>query len=259
MLQNLNMGVKRKLDDIEPVPESMTLGYQRQSILNISMCKLRKSPTKRVEPPLLRSVLILNTLKYIENELKKEGVPSVSSESAFTIPDADPQSVAMDVLPSQDTSLVDSNKMDMEVSPCPAQFQQIGPLPSIDTFVGSRVVSSESKPQLDSPVPTVDICKSSNFDLIDSSQSNYFSSFRVEEMLSDIDFTFSDFDVYSSIATGMKLTPLSAEDVVHSFPHQNGSPNENYTNILSSGVSPFCKSEAAFDDLENIMQILVGS
>jgi hypothetical protein len=79
-------GVKRKYDEVEggggnsqacPAPD------ERQSILNISMCKLRTSPTRRVEPSLRRSVLIFNTLRHIEVKLRQEGVklnPAAKSE-----------------------------------------------------------------------------------------------------------------------------------------------------------------------------------
>ena len=66
--------MKRKLEDMDVDDDSLlTSSEQRQSVLDISMLKLRSGPVKKVEPSLRRSVLIFNTLKSIEAELREEG------------------------------------------------------------------------------------------------------------------------------------------------------------------------------------------
>lgn len=235
----MGQGVKRKLDELECENHP---GSQRQSILDISVGKLQgKNTKKRVEPPLLRSVLILNTLKHIESELLKEGMQSPTSTSAYSIPEVDPNSTVIDFLPDQE----DRGKVDLS--------SQSGPLPSIDTFVASKVPFTDFKTD-------VTIEKSPMSSVTEASLTLYQSSpIRMEEVFSDLDFSVCDYDIFSTISSGMKLTPLSAEEVLHSFPNSSSTYGDNYTNLMNANVSHFCKTETALDDLDNIMQILVGS
>ena len=232
------MGMKRKLEDFDP--NETKPGGQRQSILDISVGKLHTNTIKKVEPPLLRSVLILNTLKHIETELLKEG-SHISNNSSFAFPKADLKSDIIDILPA------DSYKMETDLSP----QSQCGPLPSIDTFVGTKIVS------VDSSKEEMDISDRGS----ESTLATLFpASFRIEEMLAEFDLSMPDADSASSYTfNGVKLPALSADDIVHSFP--NSGTSENFTTFLGGGVSPFCKGESAvpMEDLDNIMQILVGS
>ncbi|KAL4237249.1 hypothetical protein ACF0H5_001968 [Mactra antiquata] len=229
----MGQGVKRKIEDneCERCPQN-----QRQSILDISVGKLHVKTKKKVEPPLLRSVLILNTLKHIESELLKEGVQTPTNTSAFAIPEVDPNSTVIDFLPEQ------------TISPKPET--KSGPLPSIDTFVGSRAMVIDTKDHvLEKPVTSF----TENF----SFSSFHAAPFRMEEVFNDFDITMCDYDAFSS---GSNLTPLSAEEVLHSFPNNGSSfSNDSFTTLSNASLTPFCKGETALDDLENIMQILVGS
>lgn len=239
----MGQGVKRKLDDLEL---EKTACNQRQSILNISVGKLQVKSVKRVEPPLLRSVLILNTLKHIETELRKEGVQSPTNTSAFTIPEVDPNSTIIDFHPDQQQQ----SSKPLETSPT----EQTGPLPSIDTFVGTRVSVMEESLKLSAESSTFASVTEASLATI------YQSPFRMEEVLSELDFTMCDYDMFTAVSSNNKLTPLSAEEVLHSCPNSSSNFNsETYTTLTNATLSPFCKSETAFDDLDNIMQILVGS
>ena len=237
----MGQGVKRKLEDIEL---EKSPGNQRQSILDISVGKLQTKNVKRVEPPLLRSVLILNTLKHIESELLKEGMQSPTTCSTFSIPEVDPNSTVIDFLPEQD------DHPGMEIST--SQPSQTGPLPSIDTFVGPKLSYPEVKmlETINEKSPIASVTEAS-LTLYQS------SSLQMEEILNDFDFSVCDYDMFSSLSNGMKLTPLSAEEVLHSFPNPNTTCAESYANLVNAPLT-FCKGES-FDDLDNIMQILVGS
>lgn len=235
----MGQGMKRKLDELESDRSPRT---QRQSILDISVGKLHLKTMKRVEPPLLRSVLILNTLKHIESELLKEGVQSPTNTSAFTIPEVDPNSTVIDFLPEQNIA------QKMETVP-----GQSGPLPSIDTFVGSRAMITETK-----EVPSEKF-SSSNAEALSTNQYQP-PSFRMEEVFSDFDLPLCDYDMFPAVSSGTNLTQLSAEEVLHSFPNSGSNfISESLTTLSNASLTPFCKGETAFDDLENIMQILVGS
>lgn len=239
----MGQGVKRKLEDLEG---DKTPNSQRQSILDISVGKLQLKTVKRVEPPLLRSVLILNTLKHIELELLKEGMQSPTNTSTYTIAEVDPNSTVIDFLPEPDHPDVHS-KVDIPLSQC-------GPLPPIDTFVGAKIsfVDQKQTNAEKSPINTV----------TEASLSTLFPPlYRMEDVLSDFDFSVCDYnDMFSSISNSVKLTPLSAEEVLHSFPNSGSTFSESYTNLVNASVvSQLCKGEPALDDLDNIMQILVGS
>ena len=106
------VGVKRKYDEMEGVTEaddtatptssasSTSYPVQRQSILNISMFKLRTPPCKK-EPSLRRSVLIFNTLRYIEQELKQEGCKFMPPPPPIVFPPAE-QDMTLDPPPPMD-------------------------------------------------------------------------------------------------------------------------------------------------------------
>lgn len=64
-------GVKRKLPEVDGDEEFHGRCLQRQTVFNISICKLQKSFT-RPEPVLFRTVLISNTLRLIEEDIKEE-------------------------------------------------------------------------------------------------------------------------------------------------------------------------------------------
>lgn len=115
------VGVKRKYDEMEgddddcvggggvggaltasaasPVSSSTYLA-QRQSILNMSMCKLRTPAQGRREPSLRRSVLIFNTLRSLESELRREGCAFLPPPAPIVFPPSpSEQDMTLDPLP----------------------------------------------------------------------------------------------------------------------------------------------------------------
>ena len=72
MLTERGHGVKRKLSEVDGEGEVLHgRCIQRQTVFNISICKLQKSFT-RPEPVLCRTVLISNTLRLIEEDMREE-------------------------------------------------------------------------------------------------------------------------------------------------------------------------------------------
>ena len=71
MLTERAHGVKRKLPEVDGDGEFHGRCLQRQTVFNISICKLQKSFT-RPEPVLFRTVLISNTLRLIEEDIREE-------------------------------------------------------------------------------------------------------------------------------------------------------------------------------------------
>ncbi|CAC5361079.1 unnamed protein product [Mytilus coruscus] len=243
------MGLKRKFD--EPAETGI---FQRQSILDISMFKLQSNPVKRVEPSLLRSVLILNTLKHIEVELQKDGVQSSLPDSAsFSLDDN--SDISMDILPDlhathdhifqNDTNVLNTSKA------------TTSPLPPIETFVELSNVSCTGPNALK---PHDDRTRCDKNDFFQSHQFHSASPTKVEDMLADLDFSQTDFDIFSTLASSMKLTPLSAEEVIHSFPVHSNVITESYASLFNASVNnSTCKGEVLPEEIENIMQILVGT
>ena len=74
----LTRGSKRRLSDTDE-NERITL---RQMVLNMSICKLQKDQGRK-EPALLRSVIITNTVRNIENEMDEEMMMSFNEEQYF--------------------------------------------------------------------------------------------------------------------------------------------------------------------------------
>ncbi|XP_016369600.1 SERTA domain-containing protein 2-like [Sinocyclocheilus rhinocerous] len=78
----LGKGLKRKLEreeenEVMSCPQEASPAcywLQRQTVLNLSLLKLHSRPGHS-EPGLARRVLITNTLRHIQDELRREGVP----------------------------------------------------------------------------------------------------------------------------------------------------------------------------------------
>lgn len=72
MLTERAHGLKRKLSEVDGDGQVLHgRCFQRQTVFNISICKLQKSFT-RPEPVLCRTVLISNTLRLIEEDIREE-------------------------------------------------------------------------------------------------------------------------------------------------------------------------------------------
>ncbi|TRY57047.1 hypothetical protein DNTS_023948 [Danionella cerebrum] len=69
----LGRGVKRKLSMCEDSTQDMPYPQQRQLVLDLCLDKLQRCQ-QRVEPSLHRSVLLSNTLRQIQDEMRQEGV-----------------------------------------------------------------------------------------------------------------------------------------------------------------------------------------
>lgn len=68
----LGRGVKRKLSTCEDPAQDLPYPQQRQLVLDLCLDKLQ-SCQRRAEPSLHRSVLLANTLRQIQQEMRQEG------------------------------------------------------------------------------------------------------------------------------------------------------------------------------------------
>lgn len=253
MLSSLH-SMKRKLDD-DAAPEKKIYGMERQSVFNMSMCKLKMSPIKRVEPSLWRSVLILNTLKQIECELEEEGEPvkPVFDPGILSGPEC-----VLDTLPEVDGSLLTG----VEILTLQSNPQVVVPYTAASDRLDKDAAVSGS-PTLQDLSPTKYMFKDFSEPVLPlpGAMPSSPNCIKVDEMLTDVDLSHDDFDMFSSLAASMKLTsltPLSAEEVLHSFPGHNGSSlPETYSTLLNTQFNHYCKNDR-MDELDNIMQIIVG-
>ncbi|CAL8091658.1 unnamed protein product [Orchesella dallaii] len=81
-----NSGEEFDASDDEDEDELCTYKQQRSTVLHLSLCKLNKFRTNCVEPSLHRSVLICNTLRHIEQEIRNEDEADESLKSRERLP-----------------------------------------------------------------------------------------------------------------------------------------------------------------------------
>ncbi|XP_041352391.1 uncharacterized protein LOC121370921 [Gigantopelta aegis] len=260
--------MKRKADHL--FGDEVSYGNQRQSILDMSMCKLKTSPPKRIEPCLRRSVLILNTLKHIETELKTEGIYfPAPSEAAFNLGESQLEKLTLDPLPESEFSnaspVQSVTRMD-GICQLPVPLKSVGMLPDFREQ-DRTVLDLVPCPML--PVESPQISKALLKTLPEDSNNNLLSTIAcvansstwTEDLLGDVDVSLCDLDLLT-LSSAMKFAPLSADEVIHSFPNSSSHPGDPASALGASPLVPgsrsTCKSDSLLDDLDNIMQILVG-
>ncbi|CAI9724492.1 Hypothetical predicted protein [Octopus vulgaris] len=278
------MGVKRKFDDLEASVDLQCYGKQRQSILNITMQKLCTIPERRVEPPLYRNVLIRNTLKHIEQELHDEGItlpmmPSMDSNFSYT--NMDSSDCFLDHLPTDSSDSQDKGNHDI--------VNSITGLRPLDYTTSEHMDMTETGETNIAVSPTV---RSVNGDSSSSSVVPLMTSLdrlstfegsvsiaqipsptsplqKADDIFGDIDLSPFDVDFVALANSSSKLTPLSAEEVLHTFPgvtttnlSSPTSPSSataetpTYTSLINTQCSSYCRTDV-LEDLDNIMQILI--
>ena len=314
--------IKRKFDEVEE-PRMMVYSEEPQSILNMSMCKLRMPPVRR-EPSLRRSVLIFNTLRHIERELKRQGlvIPPAPSPGLWQ-----PEDMAMDTLdpppgaevpteapptpfhhpPSSPSYYSTPSMMCSDFHNYNASYTEYSETPReaehLDTDSSSGESSDDSNDGFpDSPGAPVSPPTSSYLDLDSPSNTTTWSdlltsscqgqghqtSFLVNSMstgspkwscstaptfttlqtfstfsgasltssvsysgsqqdaFGDIDISMYDFDLATISPTMKQLSPANPEELLLSIPASAESSTTSF------------KSDLLGDDLDHIMQILVG-
>ncbi|XP_074658867.1 uncharacterized protein LOC141911727 isoform X3 [Tubulanus polymorphus] len=284
MLGPVQFGVKRKLDDA--CLYDLPYHEQRQSILNISMCKLRTAPVKKVEPSLLRSVLIFNTLKFIEGELHREGISLSKANTPSLLPSIQSDALTLDPPPSGGQT---QNNTVVVLRP-ESKLAVTEPTDQHATTATEKPSESSSNKDLlplenSSTSNAIDInCNvsysngknrwpASVWDYITNASNNnntggvgdFYSNEcaplsspaaveRVDDLFGDVDSDPSvpDVTMYEDLFSPLtsKLTPLSADELMHAFP-----TNDAYS-YANAGVN--CRGDLLSDDLDHIMQVLIG-
>ena len=268
-------GVKRKLSD----GDCELRCHQRQTVFNISLCKLQRNSCAS-EPVLCRTVLIANTVKLIEREIEEErkicGEPEfgcVSNEQTVcrTVL-ARPErtaSIELDVnpchTPSRQSNDSSSKLVDFEfelgmlgekiAEELEFQVHRLGESGDRQRTLNNFTSEENRSFTLDSSTKKLDQTRAAEAsyrqdferDLI--AASNLLGLELNEEVVfSDVDVSLYDFDL------GTSTLPVEIEELC-----------ANAFNICHSvsrcGESLKLEraSEHLFDDLDQVMQILVGS
>ncbi|XP_051873724.1 SERTA domain-containing protein 2 [Pristis pectinata] len=277
----LAKGLKRKLSDYEEnmagVPGAFDstpgLPYtlQRQLVLNMCLIKLQ-SCRMLVEPNLHRSVLIANTVRQIQEEMRQEGSHEASSSCNGPNPIPDTHipcqggteltgssvlNASPDLNGSSDFSesqlenslvLVSDNDMSSAISSILKDLdfmEDISPSPC-PTPAGESDVNVhlpfEDRPQEIRPVETV----FGSFEI--SNSTSYLTDLAFDDIFEDIDTSMYDSDLCLLPSTSVRSPPATVDDVPKPF---------QLCNSTSVNAIQICRVDLS--DLDHIMEILVGS
>ncbi|XP_042603113.1 SERTA domain-containing protein 2-like isoform X2 [Cyprinus carpio] len=232
----LGRGVKRKLSTCEDPAQDLPYPQQRQLVLDLCLDKLQ-SCQRRAEPSLHRSVLLANTLRQIQQEMRQEGETCL------------PPAPLGPSLPLTST---------------PRHFPDLPPVP-LDCPPPLTGALSPSFPLMMAEDEEVQLCGTENETLLPSlageddtrSSDSLFSSFEITNSTSYLTDLPLD-DIFEDIDTSM----YDSSDIsVLAFPAQRSSGVDDGLKTLSSCTSSsslqLCLSD--INDLDHIMEILVRS
>ncbi|XP_060684450.1 SERTA domain-containing protein 2-like [Hemiscyllium ocellatum] len=279
----LAKGLKRKLSDYEEnmagVPGAFDsnpgLPYtlQRQLVLNMCLIKLQ-SCRMLVEPNLHRSVLIANTVRQIQEEMRQESSQEGSNicSGASSVPDSYTASQASIELTGTPSSIQNSS-LDLNISSDFSENQIENSLVVVSDDDMSSAISSILK-DLDfmedispspCPAPAGEDDPNSDTSLADRPQetrpaetvfgsfeitnsTSYLTDLAFDDIFDDIDTSMYDSDLCLLPLTPTRTPPANVDDVSKPF---------QLCNSASVNTIQICRVDLS--DLDHIMEILVGS
>lgn len=279
MLTERAHGVKRKLSEVDGYGHGRYI--QRQTVFNISICKLQKSFT-RPEPILCRTVLISNTLRLIEEDIREE---RKTSEMTVVSKLSDGQTLERPVNNSERVTFVSHNigtrsREGCETSKSFLTFEQEL------TILGDKMVKELEFDVYKSPNTVQEMPAKAKLGVVgqDTSPSTADSNNNTSVIEKGINCNNEGMikEITCGSLLGLELTEeLEFKDVdvsLYDFDVPNGSfPidfdefcnawNLGSTSVAARSLPSRCSdsvklervNESAFDELDQVMQILVGS
>ena len=267
-------GSKRRLSDVDD-NERLT---QRQTVLNMSICKLQKDYGRK-EPPLLRQILISNTVHKIEQEMDEESQMNLlKNEELYPIYGKLIEADFRDWTKREAMALVDESKNPEEIR---ASFADIGTDISSnsknkDGSCDGLTVDDEPnrepnkfgaigdhRKQNQSQCTRKQIVKqngyqSLGFDLKIWEDSNQLhlpmiSLPPANENITDIETFFHDIDISLYDFDFMAWSPQ-----MHDWKQSTDQPLLTWPSLSCGAEAEKKKGDSFFDDLDQIMQVLVG-
>ncbi|KAK6470638.1 SERTA domain-containing protein 2-like isoform X1 [Huso huso] len=283
-------GLKRKLPEEGDLPEGAAVqkgsglySAQRQSVLNISLDKYNRGQ-RLLEPSLRRSVLIANTLRQIQEEIRQEasdsGTPQISTPPVTQVSPLSESSSLKEALPtptppsrlsmenhpmglgdSDDWTLLSSEEdfslssaissllkeLDVVIDGSPAPSPQRTPLGSIENLETEKADKQEPCRAESKHGGCPEGCRPSEtaFGNLEIMSSSYLCDVALDDLFLDIDTS-----VYEREAGSLGSRTLSS-----------AASDEFLKYLPSCHPSSFSMNPNARDlnELEHIMEILVGS
>ena len=264
-------GSKRRLSDVDD-NERLT---QRQTILNMSICKLQKDYGKK-EPPLLRQILITNTVHKIEQEMDEESQMNVlKNEDLYPLYGRSIEAEFKDWTKREAKAYVDESRNPDEIR---ASFADIGTGISSNNNNDNEVFVIQETPNKEpnkfGAIGDHRKQGQSQFTKKHTEKQNYFHTLGSDmkiwedcsqlqlpmislppssENLTDIESFFHDIDITLYDFDFMAWTPQQHDwgkgaDAVHfALPSMSCAAEVDKK-----------KGDSFFDDLDQIMQVLVG-
>ncbi|XP_076873405.1 cell division cycle-associated protein 4 [Brachyhypopomus gauderio] len=237
----LGRGVKRKVSECEDPTLGLPYPLQRQLVLDLCLDKLQ-SCQQRAEPSLHRSVLLANTLRQIQHEMRLEGgacPPPAPSAPSFPhaptprhVPELPPAS--LDFPPPFAGELSPSS------SPTPV------------TGGETQMVCAEIKPFYPPPSDEADARPSDSlfgsFEITNST--GYLTDLALDDIFEDIDTSMYDSSDITALAVPAPRGGSAASGL-------GDDGLKNCSSCTPSGPLQLCLSD--LNDLDHIMEILVHS
>ncbi|KAL0967573.1 hypothetical protein UPYG_G00253940 [Umbra pygmaea] len=221
-------GVKRKLSECEEPTLNLPYPQQRQMVLDLCLNKLQ-SCQRRAEPSLHRSVLLANTLRQIQREMRQEGGPYP--------PKSPPPAPSL-------TRTLASQRQSLELPPKPTERPDASVAPLSSWHADDAVSASTGHPKR----PWSEGSEKSQELLLGSfeitNSTSYLSDLQLDDIFEDIDTSMYDPSDFSVLACP-SLRGISGASLGN---------EENLKAFSSSSTLQTC-----FNDLDHIMEILVRS
>ncbi|XP_026088773.1 SERTA domain-containing protein 2-like isoform X1 [Carassius auratus] len=232
----LGRGVKRKLSTCEDPALDLPYPQQRQLVLDLCLDKLQ-SCQRRAEPSLHRSVLLANTLRQIQQEMRQEGetclppavlgpsLPHVSTPRHF--PDLPP--VPLDCPPPLTGALSPSFPLTM------AEDEEVQFGGGVNETLLPSLSGEDDTRSSDSLFGSFEITNSTS----------YLTDLALDDIFDDIDTSMYDSSDISVLAFPVQRSSKVDDDL------------KNLSSCTSNNSLQLCLSD--INDLDHIMEILVRS
>ncbi|XP_030070625.1 SERTA domain-containing protein 2 [Microcaecilia unicolor] len=276
-------GLKRKLSECEEsmadlfsafdTSRNLPYALQRQLVLNMCLSKLQ-SYKMLVEPNLHQSVLIANTVRQIQEEMRQEtsqqatNVCNTVTSSVYNCTGIDLTGISLHLSSglnnpeshacgscSVETPIENSLMMvsDDDMSSAISSIlkdldfmEDINPSPCLSSAGDDQPKALEStglKLENDKLEPKAE-CVFGSFEI--SNSTSYLKDLAIDDIFEDIDTSMYDSDLYFPPFLPPKPPLASSEEMLKAFPSCN-----------SSSANSICRTDLS--DLDHIMEILVGS
>lgn len=251
MIEDRGHGVKRKLSDVDG--DLQTRCYQRQTIFNISVCKLRKNYCSG-EPLLSKTVLIANTIRMIEEDMAEEReqiAPFSTSTSSNENLGARIEHDGRNLF-AQRTS--DSVSKPLDLMNFEEELNLLGDKIVRELGLDLSVRNCERKTRIATCSDVTDTNNNASNERTGESERENVScsSLLGLELTDELEFGDIDLSLYDFDSCGATALPLEVEELCAAW---------GLAGTLTTRCSNSFKKERTVteDDLDQVMQILVGS